>query len=126
MENIRFENLFEKYDPPAGGIQGLREKLGKPEGKAPFLSIPKVAFASAVIVAIFIAVFLAPDLLKQKRNLFIDLVNESDNPVFIKYGYKKSTGESVSIPESAKSHLAALRIESSNKNIQFYLIERKK
>ena len=48
----------------------------------------------------------------------MDLVNKSENPAFIKYGQ-----EAVTIPDSAKSHLAALRVETSNKNVKFYLIE---
>lgn len=125
MENIEFENLFIKYDPPAGGIQGLQVKLENLERKGPFLSIPKIAFAAAFIAAAFFALFFSLELQKPKRNLFVDLVNKSDNPVFIKYGYKKSAGEAVSIPENAKSHLAALHIETSDKNVKFYLIQSK-
>ena len=53
----------------------------------------------------------------------MDLVNKSGSPVFIKYGYKKKSMGAVTIPDSAKSHLAVLRVETSNKNVKFYLIE---
>jgi hypothetical protein len=125
MENIEFESLFEKYDPPQGGFQGFQEKLERSERKKPFFTAPRVTLASAFVAVVLLAVFFTPDLIKPKRNLFIDLVNASDNPVFIKYGYKKPTGESVSIPDTAKSHMAALRVETSDKNVKFYLIGRK-
>ena len=125
MENIKFESLFEKHDPPGGGLQGLREKLEGFESKRPFFTIPRITLASAFAAVILLAVFLTPDLIKQKRNLFIDLVNRSDNPAFIKYGYKKMAGEAVSIPENAKSNLVALRVETSDKNVKFYLIQSK-
>jgi hypothetical protein len=123
MENIKFENLFKSYDLSEGGIQGLRDKLERLERKRSLFSIPRIAFASSIAVVILLAVLLVPGLLKPKKNLFIDLVNKSDNPAFIKYGYKKKRNEAVSIPAAARSHLAALRVETSNKNVKFYWIE---
>ncbi len=86
-EKINFDSLFKNYDPPEGGIHALREKLDKVERKGNLSSIPKIAFASTFAAVIFLAVLLIPGLLKPKRNLFVDLVNKSGNPVFIKYGY---------------------------------------
>ena len=123
MERTNFDSLFKSYDPPGGGIQGLRKKLDNLERKGNFLSIPKIAVVSTFAVVILLAVLLVPGLLKPKRNLFVDLVNKSGNPVFIKYGYIKKGNEAVTIPADARSHLAALRIETSNKNVKFYLIE---
>ena len=122
-EKIDFGSLFKSYDPPGGGVNGLREKLDRLERKSNFFSLPKIAFASSFAVVILLAVLLDPGLLKPKKNLFIDLVNKSENPAFIKYGYRKKSGEAVTIPDSAKSRLAVLRIETSNKNVKFYLIE---
>lgn len=123
MENIKFENLFKNYDPPEGGIHSLQEKLENLERKDNLFSISKIAFASSIAVVILLAVLLVPGLLKPKRNLFVDLVNKSDNPAFIKYGYVKKRNEPVSIPADARSRLAVLRVETSNKNVKFYLIE---
>ena len=125
MEKTNFESLFEQYDPPEGGFQSFQEKLERSENKKSFFTVPRITLASAFVAAILLAVFLTPNLIKPKRNLFVDLINESDNPVFIKYGYKKLAGEAVSIPKNAKSHLAALRVDTSDKNVKFYLIERK-
>jgi hypothetical protein len=60
---------------------------------------------------------------RPRSNLFIELVKKSENPAFIKYGYKKRSGEAVSIPASARSHLAVKRVETFNENVKFYLIE---
>ena len=122
-KKIYFESLFKSYDPPEDGIQGLRKKLDDTERKGYFISIPQIAFASACVAVILTAVLITPALFKPKSNLFIDLVNKSENPVFIKYGYIKKKDEAVTIPDSAKSHLAVLRVETSNKNVKFYLIE---
>lgn len=122
-EKIKLNSLFKRYDPPEGGLHGLREKLEKVERKGSFFSIPRIAFASAFAAVILIAALIFPGLLKPKKNLFVDLVNKSENPAFIKYGYIKKGHETVSIPDSAKSHLAVLRVETSNKNVKFYLIE---
>ena len=122
-EKINFDSLFKNYDPPEGGIQGLQKKIENLERKGNHFSIPKIAFVSSIAVAILFAVLLVPGLLKPKRNLFVDLVNKSENPAFIKYGYIKKRNEPVSIPASARSHLAVLRVETSNKNVKFYLIE---
>ncbi|MGD9160570.1 MAG: hypothetical protein PVG39_19295 [Desulfobacteraceae bacterium] len=107
----------------AGRKAKTRAKLDGVERKSNFFSIPKIAFASTFAMVILLAVLLTPGLLKPKKNLFIDLVNKSENPAFIKYGYIKKRDEAVSIPDSAKSHLAVLRVETSNKNVKFYLIE---
>ena len=123
MDSTKFYSLFKSYDPPEGGIHGLRKKLDDAERKNRFFSISKITLASAFAAVILTAALITPGLFKPKGNLFVDLVNKSENPVFIKYGYIKKGGETVSIPYSAKSRLAALRIETSNKNVKFYLIE---
>ena len=115
--------MFKIYDPPEGGVQGLREKLDRLERKSNLFSVPRIAFASAFAAVILLAVLLTPGLKKPKNNLFVHLVNKSDNPALIKYGYMKKGKEAVTIPDSAKSHLAVLRVETSNKNVKFYLIE---
>ena len=122
-EKINYDSLFKNYDPPKGGVNGLREKLDRLERKSNLFTVPRIAFASTFAVVILLAVVLTPGLLKPKSNLFVDLVNKSENPVFIKYGYIKKREEAVTIPDSAKSHMAALRVETSNKNVIFYLIE---
>ena len=122
-EKINFDSIFKSYDPPEGGISGLHKKLDKLESKGSLFSLPKIAFASAFAAVIILAVLFYPGLLKPKKNLFTDLVSKSDNPVFIKYGYIKKEAEGVTIPDSEKTHLAALRVETSNKNVKFYLIE---
>ena len=126
MDNdIKFKSLFESYDPPEGGIQGLREKLDGLEVKKPLFSPPKIALVTTFAVLVLVAVTVTPRLMKprQRSNLFIELVKKSENPAFIKYGYKKRSGEAVSIPASARSHLTIKRIETHNKNVKFYLLE---
>jgi hypothetical protein len=122
-EKIKFDFFLKSYNPPEGGVQRLREKLDKEERKGDLFSIPKIVFASSVAMIIILAVLLTPTLFKPKKDLFVDLVNKSNNPVFIKYGYIKKRGEAVSILGSAKSHLAVLCVETPNKNVKFYLIE---
>ena len=124
-DNIRFKSLFKSYDPPEGGVQGLREKLDRVEIKKPIFSPPKIALVTTFAVAVLVTVALIPRLMQPRlrSNLFIELVNKTENPAFIKYGYKKRSGEAVSIPASARSHLAVKRIETANKNVKFYLIE---
>jgi hypothetical protein len=124
-DNIRFKRLFRSYDPPEGGIQGLREKLDRLEIKKPSFSPPKIALVTTFAVLVLIAVAVTPRLMKPRprSNLFIELVKKSENPAFIKYGYKKRSGEAVSIPASARSHLAVKRVETFNENVKFYLIE---
>ena len=118
-KKMNFDSLFKSYDPPEGGVNGLREKLERLERKSGFFSIPKIAFASSFAAVILLAVLITPGLLKPKKNLFLDLVNKSENPAFIKYGYIKKREEAITIPNSAKSHLAVLRVETSNKNVKF-------
>ena len=116
-ENIRFKNLFKSYDPPEGGVQGLREKLDRLETKKPFFSPARIALVMSFA--------LVPKLMKPKprSNLFIELAKESENPAFIKYGYLERSEEAVSIPPSARSHLTIKRVNTSDKNVKFYLVE---
>ena len=124
-ENIRFKSLFESYDPPEGGVQGLREKLDRLETKKPFFSPARIALVMSFALVLLVAVALVPKLMKPKprSNLFIELAKESENPAFIKYGYLKRSEEGVSIPASARSHLTIKRINTSDKNVKFYLVE---
>ena len=122
-DNIRFENLFETYDPPEGGVQGLREKLDSLETKKPFFSLPRIALVTSFAIAILVAVALIPGLMKPRSNLFLELVKKSENPAFIKYRYLERNEEAVSVPPSAKSYLTVKRVETSNENVKFYLVE---
>lgn len=126
-DNAEFKNLFESYDPPKGGIQGLREKLDRLETKKPFLSPPKIALVTTFAVVVLVAVALIPRLMKPtpSSNLFMELVMKSENPAFIKYGYLERSEEAVSVPPSARSHLTLKRVETSNENVKFYLVESK-
>lgn len=123
MENIKFESLFKKYEPPEGGIHGLNKKLEKQKIKNSLFTFPKMVFASAFATVIILTVLLYPDLMRPKNNLFIDLVNESGNPALIKYGYLTKRDEGVSIPANERSRVAVLRVKTSNKNVKFYIIE---
>jgi len=124
-DNTEFKSLFKNYDPPKGGIQGLREKLDRLEMKRPFLSPPKIALLTTFAVVVLVSVALIPRLMKPtpSSNLFMELVMKSENPAFIKYGYLERSEEAVSVPASAKAHLKAKRVETSNENVKFYLIE---
>lgn len=122
-DNTRLKSLFKSYDPPEGGVQGLREMLGRHEMKKPFFSPPKIALVTTFAILILVAVVVTPRLIKPRSNLFLELVNKTENPAFIKYGYIKRSGEAVSIPASARQHLAVKRVETLNKNVKFYLIE---
>jgi hypothetical protein len=122
-DNIGYKSLFGSYDPPEGGIQGLREKLNRLETKKPFFSPPRIALVTTFAVTLLVAVALIPGLMKPKSNLFIELAKKSENPAFIKYGYLERSEEAVSIPASAKSHLTVKRVETSNENVKFYLLE---
>ena len=124
-DNIRFENFFESYDPPEGGVQGLREKLDRLETKNPFFSPPRIALVTSFAVVLLVAVALIPGLMKPtpRSNLFTELIKKSENPVFIKYGYLERSEEAVSIPASARSHLTIKRVNTSDKNVKFYLVE---
>ena len=124
-DNIRFKRLFKSYDPPEGGVQGLRKKLDRLEAKKPFFYPPKIALVTTFAVVVLVSVALIPKLMKPRprSNLFIELVKKSENPAFIKYGYLERSGEAVSIPASARSRLTVKRVETSNKNVRFYLVE---
>jgi len=122
-ENIRFKSLFKSYDPPEGGVQGLREKLDRLETKKPFFSSLKIALVTTLAVALLVAVGFIPGLIKPRNNLFMELVKKSENPAFIKYGYLERSEEAVSIPASARSHLTIKRVNTSDKNVKFYLVE---
>ena len=122
-DHIRFKNLFKTYDPPEGGVQRLREKLDSLETKKPFFSPPKIALVTTFAVALLATAVLVPRLIKPRSNLFLELVKKSENPAFIKYGYLERSGEAVSVPASARSHLTVKRVETSNQDVKFYLIE---
>ncbi len=123
--NIKFKSLFKTYDPPEGGIQGLREKLDRLETKKPFFSPSRIALVTSFAVVLLVAIALIPGLIKPKSrsNLFTELVKKSENPAFIKYGYLERSEEAVSIPASARSHLTIKRVNTSDKNVKFYLVE---
>ena len=126
MDDItRLKNLFQSYDPPEGGVQGLREKLNRFETKKPFFSNPRMALVTTFIIVALFSVVLIPKLIKPRprSNLFMELVKKSENPAFIKYGYLERNEEAVSIPPSARSHLTIKRIKTSDKNVKFYLVE---
>ena len=124
MDDItRLKNLFQSYDPPEGGVQGLREKLDRLETKKPFFSLPRIALVTSFAVILLVAGALVPKLMKPKSNLFMELVKKSENPAFIKYGYLERSEEAVSIPASARSHLTVKRVKASNKNVKFYIVE---
>jgi hypothetical protein len=122
-DNTIFKSCFKSYDPPEGGLHGLREKLDRLEAKKPFFSPPKIALTTTITVALLVAVVVVPRIMKPKSNLFIELAKKSENPAFIKYGYLERSGEAVSIPASARSHLKVKRVETSNKNVKFYMVE---
>jgi hypothetical protein len=122
-EYIRFKSLFKSYDPPEGGVQGLREKLDRHDMKKSFFTPPKIALVTTFVVVVMVAVALTPMLIKPRSNLFLELVNKSENPAFLKYGYLKRSGEAVSIPAKARSRLAVMRVKTLDKNVKFYLIE---
>jgi hypothetical protein len=122
-DNFKFNSFFKFYDPPEGGVQGLGEKLDRLELNRSFFSLPKIILATAFTVVILVAVVLSLSLIKPKSNLFIELVNKTENPAFIKYGYLKRSSKAVSIPANARSHLAVTRVKTSNKNVKFYIVE---
>ncbi len=122
--NMRFKTLFKSYDPPKEGVQGLKEKLNRLETKKPFFTPPKIALVTTFAVALLVSVVLVPRLMKPRSNLFIELVKKSENPAFIKYGYLERSEEAVSIPASARSRLTVKRVETSNKDVKFYIVER--
>lgn len=121
---MRFKTLFKSYDPPKEGVQGLKEKLNRLETKKPFFTPPKIALVTTFAVALLVSVVLVPRLMKPRSNLFIELVKKSENPAFIKYGYLERSEEAVSIPASARSRLTVKRVETSNKDVKFYIVER--
>ena len=125
-DSIRYKNLFESYDPPEGGFQGLREKLNGLETKKPFFSPPRMALVTTFAVVLLATVIFVPRMIKpwQRSNLFVELAKRSENPVFIKYGYLEKSEEAVSIPASAKSRLTVTHVETSNENVKFYLLEK--
>jgi hypothetical protein len=126
MDDItRLKNLFQSYDPPEGGVQGLREKLNRFETKKPFFSPPRIALVTSFAVILLVASALVPKLIKPRprSNLFMELVKKSENPAFIKYGYLERNEEAVSIPAGARSHLTVKRVNTSDKNVKFYLVE---
>lgn len=122
-DNFKFNSFLKIYNPPEGGVQGLIEKLDRLEIKKSSFSLSRIALATGVAVVILVALVLAPRLIKPKNNLFIELVNKTENPAFIKYGYLKRSNEDVSIPANARSHLAVMRVKTSNKNVKFYIVE---
>lgn len=124
-DNIKFKNLFKSYDPPEGGIQVLREKLDRHEMKKPFFSPPKIVLVTTFAVALMFTAVLVPRSMKPKprNDLFMELVKKSENPAFMKYGYLEKSGEGVSIPASARSYLTVKRVNTSDKNVKFYLVE---
>ena len=122
-DNMRYKNLFESFNPPEGGVQGLREKLDRLETKKPFFSPTKIALMTAFAVALLVTAVLVPRMMKPRNNLFIELAKKSENPAFIKYGYIERNDEAVSIPASARSRLKVKRVKTSDQNVKFYIVE---
>lgn len=122
-DKIEFDDLFKSYAPSQDGLERLCKKLDDSKRKKDLFSLPGLSIASVSVIAIMFTVIFTGNPPEPEDNLFLNLVRNSENPVFIKYGYLEKNNEPVSIPEKSRSRLAAMRLETLDKNVKFYLLE---
>jgi hypothetical protein len=122
-KNIRFDNMFKDYDPPDGGLHGLTQKLYREDIQSRMSYIPKLLVASTLCAVLFFAFIISPRIFKQERDMFLELVEKTNNPVFIKYGYLKKGDEGVLIFADSGARIPAVTVETSDKNVKFYKLK---
>jgi hypothetical protein len=124
-KNIRFKDIFKGYDPPDGGMHGLNQRLDREDTKDRISYIPKLLGASTLCAVLFFVFIISPRIFKQERDMFLELVQKTNNPIFIKNGYFKNLDKGVFILADSGARTEAVPVETKDKNIKFYIIDRK-
>jgi len=121
---LDWKDVFPELTPPAGGVEALRERLGRetaqrPAGWHPTARARWVLSVAAAVTSIVVA--LAATWIISDRSGRRPLA-ASSNPTLIGLGLCPAPSEPVTVPESERGRIAVERIDTADPDVIFYRV----
>ena len=122
--------IFERIDPPPGGLPRLRERLARERRRRAYRTQATLAFASAAALAlVFFFVRTAGDDVRRHRDAPEQLddvitlsVAAGHHPGLIGLGLYDGPTEPVSVRADRRHELAVKRVPTESQEVIFYLV----
>lgn len=111
---MRREDLFERLEPPPGGLAGLRARMSARPSRLRRLAPVAGAVALAAAVLLFLSRGQAPDLVAATR--------ARGGPEAIALGLAPLGGGAASITPEERATTALAEVPSSNPRVAFYWV----
>jgi hypothetical protein len=111
---MNHDEIFERLEPPAGGLATLRTRLEARSNPARRLALPAFALAVAML-----ALFLS----KQGAPLDpLAVARSSGGPAEVSLGFAAMPSAVVTIEEASRATTALAEVPTSNPNVAFYWV----
>ena len=108
---MKREDVFERIEPPPGGLAGLRERIAQPRETRRFVPLA-AAFAIAAALLVVWSTDRAPD--------FLTAARQRRGPEEIALGLAPPRGEAAAVQAQSTSALA--QVPTSNPSVAFYWV----
>lgn len=112
---MRRDEIFERLDPPSGGLASLRARMAAPRPSlARRFAVPAFAVAAAAIIFVFLSRDRSPDLVTAAR--------QRGDTAEIALGLAPMPAAAVAIDPELRGTSALAQVRTTNPNVAFYWV----
>lgn len=110
------DGLFDLLEPPAGGLAGLRERIGRHRRRR--VRAWRLTAATAGAAVILLAVLLSPAFDRGRA----PVLDPGSDLLAVRLGLAEPPAETVTVPPAYRRDFAVRRVPTTDDRVAFYLV----
>ena len=122
---MKFEDLFQVHEPPPGGLEDLRRRIGsQTAGRHPRFPL-LVSAGLAAAAAALAALLLVPAMIRHGQpDPLARLASLHEDPSMVRFGLTDMPDEIVTLPRRDRGRIAVLPVSVGSEEVLLYWVVR--